>query len=67
MTWGIYDVDGKEQTSWYCNSCGYSADEDESKEKECPVCRQKGAVLLTREGETFYWCVLCGGYRDQAA
>ena len=63
----IWSINGEDEpTYWWCNLCNYSAKENESKEKHCPACGQNGAVLLTHEDVAFYWCVLCGGYREQA-
>ena len=63
FTWAL---DDNEQTHWHCSLCEYSAEEDESKEKPCPICQKEtGAVLLMHDGQSFYWCVLCGGYYEQ--
>ena len=59
-------MDEQEQTNWFCSVCDYNARENESKEKLCPVCGKNGAIRLTDERQHYYWCVLCGGYREDA-
>jgi ribosomal protein S27AE len=59
FTWAIHDETGK-LTHWYCGSCNYSADEDESKEMTCPRCQQEHGSLLLRDAHGFHrWCWKC--------
>lgn len=59
MTWSI-DEEVSPLMQWYCSLCRYSAQEDESRESNCPACGDENSyLLLSDKTGTFWFCVKC--------
>ena len=58
ITW--YRVEGHVLTQWYCDNCEYTAEEDESQQRDCPHCKAKESFLLLKDADGFHrWCCKC--------
>lgn len=59
FTWSI-DDEASPLTFWRCSApCGYSAYEDESRERICNNCRQKTESNMRDSQKEFWWCSTC--------
>jgi len=57
--WAIDEERGP-LTYWNCTLCGYAADEDESQEADCPVCKAKQFLFIDDETKQRYrFCTNC--------
>ncbi len=64
ITWSI-DEDASPWTKWYCGNCGYFAEEDESRESDCPHCASTRSWLLVKDIDGFHrWCCICGAFEN---
>jgi len=59
FTWATDENEnGEFITTWGC-SCGYFANEDESKEKTCEDCGKRTKCELEDENKIYWWCSSC--------
>lgn len=58
FTW-TYDDEETPHTSWGCGECRYSAQEDESFERECSSCNKKTECRLEDDVKIYWWCSSC--------
>jgi len=62
FTWSIQD-ETERLTNWTCASCGYTADEDETKKTTCGHCGQEHGSIFLRDSQGFHrWCFRCGRF-----
>jgi hypothetical protein len=61
FTWYI-DEEQSPLTQWNCK-CGYLAFEDETKIRDCPVCKNKksDSYMIDTTGK-YWWCYRCGKF-----
>lgn len=58
ITW--YRVEQPPRTQWLCSQCGYTAEEDEKQEADCPYCQEKKHFLLIKDSDGSHrWCCNC--------
>jgi transcription elongation factor Elf1 len=63
-TWST-DEEESPWTRWYCNNCGYFAEEDETQKADCPRCAAKRSCILLRDSDGFHrWCSVCGRFES---
>lgn len=66
ITWAI-DDEASPWTHWRCRNCGYFAEEDETRESDCPQCAAKKSSILLRDSDGFHrWCSACGYFERTA-
>ena len=66
ITWSI-DPEESPLTEWRCGSCGYEAQEDETRERDCPRCATKRSSVLVKDSDGFHrWCSACGFFECTA-
>lgn len=59
FTWYI-DEEESSLTQWKCD-CGYHVFEDESKMRNCPICRNEKSDSYMIDNEIkYWWCYRCG-------
>lgn len=60
MTWSM-DEEVSKFTLWWCNSCRYAAEEDETKIANCPACNAERGLSILKGRDGFHqWCYRCG-------
>jgi hypothetical protein len=64
FTWTV-DEEVSQLTLWYCNACGYSAQEDEKKVRKCVRCGEPGMIRLADADGAHWWCFRCGAFEDE--
>lgn len=58
FTWCV-DEDHLPLTKWGCYKCGYTAWEDETAERVCPICGKKSEMKLKDDTREFWQCCNC--------
>jgi hypothetical protein len=62
ITW-VIDEEVSPYTQWYCATCKYAAEEDESHESACPHCANAASFMHTRDSDGYHrWCWSCGAF-----
>ena len=60
FTWHEPDEPAR-RTIWWCNTCDYSATEDESCASTCPGCgKERHCLALEDTAGVYKWCPGCG-------
>lgn len=58
FTWALYDDDA--YTVWFCSSCNYRAEENESLEGPCIKCDDLYSIALKDGNSCYRYCTECG-------
>lgn len=58
FVWAL-DEEVSPNTQWYCSSCKYRAEENESLESTCSKCNTENLMYLKSGNEHFRFCTYC--------